>query len=132
VAAGAIPVRSEFGSVEIRPFDNESRRSRRELAGYDGKSLDVDRGLVVAVSRVEVRAAGVVDLVVVHRDHDSVEGADPGHETMMGATADGAPPNRQLRVPCVFPTCRRALQKPVPTGPKNRALEQKHLQIRPS
>jgi hypothetical protein len=132
VTAGAVPVRSKFGAVELGPFDHESRGSRRELAGYHGEGLDVDRGLVIAVSGVEMRPAGMVDLVVVHRDHDSIEGADPGHQSMIGAAADGAAAEPERRVRYVFPTGRCALQKEVPTESKNRAREQKALQISPS
>jgi len=53
-----------------------------------------------------VKRAGM-DLLADHRDHAS-------------------------RVPYVIPTRRCALQKPVPTGRKNRALEQEPLQIRAS
>ena len=58
-------------------------RSRRELAGDDGEGLDVDRRFVIGVPRVEVRPAEMVDLIVIHPDHNPVESTDSGHRSMM-------------------------------------------------
>jgi hypothetical protein len=79
VPPGKIPVLPQSSLMFLRPVGDEPCRSRREFAGDDGQGLDVNRRFVIGVTGVEVRSAEVVDLIVVHPDHDSVERTDPGH-----------------------------------------------------
>ncbi len=65
------------------PIGDEPHGSRRKLAGNDGEGLDIDRGFVLGITRVKVGAAEVMDLIVVHPNHDAVEGADSWHLSMM-------------------------------------------------
>src|SRR6266542_4333687 len=84
VAAGAVPVVVKFGLMSTSPFNHEAEGARRELAGDDLEVFNVDRTLVVGVGSVKVRSTEVVALVVIHPDHDPVEGADPRHSADRG------------------------------------------------
>src|ERR1022692_1770624 len=80
VAARAIPVIAQLGLMRPRPLDYEPPAARRQPAGDDRHALDVDRGLVLSVGGVEVRASSVVCLVEIHPDHQPVEGANSRHQ----------------------------------------------------
>src|SRR5437667_1874480 len=86
VPACALPVLAELRPTLKRPLDDESPGPWREAAGEDLEALDVDRRLIVTVGGVEMRSAAMVHLVVVHPDHDPVEGADPWHRRRILAT----------------------------------------------
>src|ERR1022692_3067968 len=64
----ALPVRVQLVGVQFGPVLDMAERSLREEAD-DDLAREVERGLVLAVARVEV-GAGVVGLVPVHRDRD--------------------------------------------------------------
>jgi hypothetical protein len=55
VAPGALPVRSQRVLVNSRPLGDEPHGSGWKLAGDHVHGLDVDRGLIVGVRRVEMR-----------------------------------------------------------------------------
>lgn len=57
-------------------------RMTREIANEDGTAVDRDHRMMLGVLCVEM---GWLMVVEVHRDHDAVEGADPGHDAMMSA-----------------------------------------------
>jgi len=65
--------------VLARPFDDEAKGPRRESSGQHIEALDVDRRLIATVARMKMRASEMLDLVVVHPDHDPVEGTDSRH-----------------------------------------------------
>src|SRR5438046_491975 len=75
----ALPVLAQFTLVHLRPVRDELPSAWRQAAGDDLERLDVDRGFLAAIGRVEVRTTAVSDLVVVDPDHDPVEGADSRH-----------------------------------------------------
>jgi hypothetical protein len=86
VRSGAAPRADELApSYRAAPFDarepfpHQPERTGRQLPRNQRRRLDIDRGLIIGIPSVEVRAAEMVDLIVVHPDHDSVEGADPRH-----------------------------------------------------
>jgi hypothetical protein len=59
VTARAFPVLPELGLVSSRPFDHEPAGPRRQVASDDDEVLDVDRGLIAPVRRVEMRPCAV-------------------------------------------------------------------------
>jgi hypothetical protein len=85
MAASELPVLVELGLMLPGTLDDDPHRSRRELASDDCETLDVDRGFVVAVTSMEVRPAEMVDLIVIHPDHDPVERTDSGTFSMIAA-----------------------------------------------
>ena len=88
VPTGAVPVLAQFSLMCPCPLDDEPSGASWQPPGDDGQVFDVARGLVIAIACVEVRPTQVVGLIVVHPDHDSVEGADPRHPLIVAGPSD--------------------------------------------
>jgi hypothetical protein len=61
---GSVPVRHQLVPMQLRPFTYESERARRHDAAED-LAVQIDRGAVLCVFRVEVRH-GMVALIPIH------------------------------------------------------------------
>ena len=95
LAAGArrpAPVCQQLLLVQHGPLDDLPERSRRQRPGQQGERVDADRHRLPAIARVKVRERMVV---VVHRDHDAEEGADPWHANSSCLTAATATPGQR-------------------------------------
>src|SRR5262249_42376071 len=77
------PVLDELVAMQRRPSADEAQDAGRQFASQQ-PALDGERGLATTARGMEVRRAV---LVVVHRDHDSVELRDARHVVMTGAPA---------------------------------------------
>lgn len=75
----AIPILSQLLPMPTCPLNDETMRPRRQLASNQSKALDVNRSLEFAVASMEMRPTEMVNLVVVHPNADSIEGADARH-----------------------------------------------------
>lgn len=74
--ARPFPILPELILVEPRPLPDQSKGSWWELAIEDVVRVDQPSRTELSIGRVEVGRFMVVE---VHRDHDSIEGADSGH-----------------------------------------------------
>lgn len=77
----AIPVLEQLGPMHAGPLQDEPKGARLQSPSDHFKVLNVDRRLVAALAGMKVRATEMLDLVVVHPDHDPVERADPRHSS---------------------------------------------------
>jgi len=88
MATCTLPVLPQVLLVRTRPLEDEPERPRRNPARDHHEALDVDRRLVVSVTRMKMCSPVVVDLVVVHPDHDPVEGTYSRHPAIVPDSPD--------------------------------------------
>lgn len=81
------PVRLQLRMVQRRPLAHELERATRQIADEHGTRVYRDDRMMLGVLSMEMRRFVIVE---VHRDHDAVEEADPGHETIMTSAWDGS------------------------------------------
>lgn len=79
VPACPFPVLPQLGPMRRCPLGDEASGSWRKRTGDDRQALDVDGGLRLPISGMEMGMSAMVALVVVHPDRDSVEAADSWH-----------------------------------------------------
>jgi hypothetical protein len=77
------PIRLKLQAMQCRPLAHELERTTRQLADEHRASLDRYYRTMLGVLSMEMRRFVIVE---VHRDHDAVEDADPGHDTIMIST----------------------------------------------
>jgi len=82
----ALPISFQFLAVQTCPLVHEPECTTRQRADDHRPVANRDRGMMLGVLGVEM---GRVVVIEVHRDHDAVEEADPGHVTIMRDGADG-------------------------------------------
>lgn len=82
----ANPVRLQLRTMQRRPLAHELERTNRQLAYEHRASFDRDHRMMLSVLSMEM---GRFVIVEVHRDHDAVEDADPGHDIIMVSAWDG-------------------------------------------
>jgi hypothetical protein len=70
------PVHLKLGTVQCRPLAHELERATWQFADEYSAGLDRDDRTMLGVLSVEMRRFVIVE---VHRDHDAVEDAYPGH-----------------------------------------------------
>jgi len=71
-----LPISQQLVAVKLEPLEHVAQRAPRELAGHLAV-LDLDRDLVLAVRRVEVRR---IVVAVQDGDRDPQEPANDGHD----------------------------------------------------
>jgi hypothetical protein len=72
----AAPILGELGLVKLGPCEDETELAAREAVLDRLEAVDSDLGVVICVLGMEV---WVTVLIAVHRNHDSIEHADPWH-----------------------------------------------------
>lgn len=71
-----LPSVLEFVLVQFSPFSHHPQRSCRKTPCDQARTVDTDDGFAVSIDGVKVWRIVVPPM---HVDHNSVEGADPGH-----------------------------------------------------
>ncbi len=77
------PVRLQLRPMQRRPLAHELERTTRQIANEHRSGLDRNHRMVLGVLSMEMRRLVIVEI---HRDHDAVEDADPGHDAIMIST----------------------------------------------